>query len=181
MSSETSVPLAERIHSMARAFGHGGSFTDGDLAALRRMDPRVPDAPAFWKVHALFLDDIAPAGGDAADEFERRWAALVVGLAHLRGLHRKGAHLGRACAAAGLSELRFSRLLRAEGDALQAELLTLARFASAKAEALDWSDAARLVFLSGEDGERVRRRIAREYFSPQIEVTPVTDRTGDSK
>ena len=180
MSSEPSRPLAERVHLIAHALGHGGLFTDGDLAALRRMDPRVPDAPAFWKVHALFLNDIAHAGGDDADEFERRWATLVVGLAHLRGLHRRGAHLGRACANAGLSEIRFSRLLRAEGNALVSELSTLARFASAKGQALDWSDAARLVFLDGDSGERVRRRIAREYYSTNPSDNSVPDRTGDT-
>ena len=61
-------------------------------------------------------------------EMETRWAAIIVGLAHLGALHQSERRLGVALADAGFSELRFARLLRADADRLVDELPTARAF-----------------------------------------------------
>jgi len=70
-----------------------------------------------------------------------------------------------ALATAGFSELRFVRLLQADGEQLLDELPSLARFLAAKEIPADWGAAARLILSAGRsDEESARRRLAREYY-----------------
>jgi CRISPR type I-E-associated protein CasB/Cse2 len=141
----------------------GDTLSAGDVAALRRMDPTRP-AAAFFKLTGVALNEELGAGS-AREEMETRWASIVVGLAHLGGLHRSGARLGQALANSGFSELRFSRLLRADAPRLVDELPTLAMFLTAKAVPVDWAGAAWLILSAGRsDEETTRRRLARDYY-----------------
>ena len=166
MTSRTeAVPYDTLVHRIAGLMEHGrGMLTTGDVAGLRRMDPRRPQAP-FFKLAGLALEQNLPDAPARRDEAETYWASIVVGLAHLGGLHRPGKRLGRALVDAGLSELRFSRLLRADGNRLIDELPSLARFLAAKGIAADWTGAAWLLLSVGRPHEEpTRRALARDYY-----------------
>jgi CRISPR system Cascade subunit CasB len=157
--------LSSLVNRIAGLLAHGGRvLTTGDVASLRRMDPRAAQA-AFFKVEGLVLEEQFSGSTNVRDEMETRWAAIIVGLAHLGALHRPGVQLGGALVDAGFSELRFARLLRADADRLVDELPMLGRFLAAKSVSADWADAAFLMLSSGRgDEETVRRRIARRYY-----------------
>lgn len=166
MSEPREVGLVECLREVGRALRRsGGRFGSGDLAELRRMDPRRIDAAAFWKAEALFFDALLPPTGDARALQETRWAAVLVGFAELQDLHHVGRRLGAALHEAGLSEARFVRLLRADRELLIDELPTLARYLAAKGVPADWVDAARLLLGENEEvAERHRRALARDYY-----------------
>lgn len=158
--------LASLVNRIAGWVAHGGGvITAGDSAALRRMDPRKP-ASAFFKISGVVLADQLHSHGDARHEQETRWSAIIVGLAYMANLHRPEKSFGRALVDAGFSELRFSRLLRADGDRLVDDLPMVARFLAAKQVPADWAQAAWLI-LSAErsDEEKMRRSLARDYYS----------------
>jgi CRISPR type I-E-associated protein CasB/Cse2 len=156
--------LSTLIESIAGVLRHGGVMTPGDLASLRRMDPRQPEA-AFFKIEGLFLDSELPGDAPARAERETRWAAIIQGLAHLGRLHRRDERLGVALASGGFSELRFARLLRADAERLVDELPNLARYLAAKGMPADWTAAARLILSAGSAAEEsVRRHLARDYY-----------------
>lgn len=153
------------IHQMAGLLVHGrGVLSRGDIAELRRMDPHRPKA-AFYKLEGLVLENVLPHYGEKLEDMETRWAAVIVGLAHLGELHSPENRLGHSLVAAGYSELRFSRLLHADADRLVDEIPMLARFLEAKNTRADWSQAAWLILTAGTQGEeKARRNIAREYY-----------------
>jgi CRISPR system Cascade subunit CasB len=156
--------LASLIGSIAVLIESSGLLNAGDVAALRRMDPRSPPA-AFFKIAGLVLDGRLPAKAESLLERETRWAAIVNGLAHLGARHSAGRRLGGALAEAGFSELRFARLLRADEERLVDELPSLARFLAAKDVPVDWTEAGSLILSAGGPNEEgVRRAIARDYY-----------------
>jgi len=129
------------------------------------MDPHKP-AAAFFKIVGLVLEYQLPGQANARQEYETRWSAIIVGLAFLGDLHRPGLNFGRALVEAGFSELRFSRLLRADADRLVDELPMLARFLTAKGVPTDWEQAAWLILSADRTDEEVaRRNLARDYYS----------------
>ena len=153
-------------------------LSPGDVADLRRLSPGDPSAPAFWRMAGTLLADELRGEGSARSESERRWAAILSGMASTRGLHRPGRRAGEALAEAGYSELRFVRLLRARDVQLLGELRGAARYLDAKAVAFDWRDLVLLVLSEGRtDEEEVRRRIARSYFQQLSRE----ERQGESK
>ncbi len=152
--------LIGRIAGLLR-YG-AGILSLADVAALRRMDPASP-AAAFFKLTSVL--PVEEFGGLGQEELETRWASIIVGLAHLGDLHSSGTRFGRALANAEYSELRFSRLLRADASRLVDEIPALARFLTAKAVPVDWTGAARLILSAGRsDEESTRRRVARDYY-----------------
>lgn len=140
----------------------------GDRAALRRLSFDAPDAPAFWRIVVAELQPLLPAASPYREEHERRWAAILAGLAEVAGagLHAPKRRLGEAAAAAGLHEMRVLKLLRAHGDALLALVRPLAHQVVSKGVPVDWADVAQLVLSDGRaDEDLVRRNLARSYFS----------------
>lgn len=164
-SPKESGSLGSVVNRLAGMLDHGaGVLSARDIAALRRMDPHRP-ATSFFKVEGLVLNEHLSGGPSARFEMETRWAAIIVGLAHLGDLHRPQHRLGKALVEAGYSELRFSRLVRADADRLIDDLPMLARFLAGKGVSADWVQAALLVLSVGRrDEEEVRRRLAREYY-----------------
>lgn len=161
-----SSPLAEVVDIIAVRIE--SVLGPGDVATLRRVVPGGEVPSFFWHLvfdvleprHLLFEGDER-----VRDTAERRWLALVAGMATARGLHRRGVRLGRALVDAGVSEMRFLRLLRRQGDALLDEVATLARLLTAKRQVVDWLDVVKLVLSDGrDDAETVRRNIARDYY-----------------
>jgi len=159
--------LRELIQALAGTVNK--RLSPGEVAELRRLDPRQPGSPAFWKLAALHLGDNKfwwIGGGDDRDEVERRWAAVFSFIALAGGFHQPHAPLGTALANAGFHELRFTRLLRARGGRLLDELSTTVRFLVAKAESFDVRELAALIASSDHPqwAERVRRQVARGYY-----------------
>lgn len=160
------------VHRIAGLLQHGGNvLSTGDVALLRRMDPRHPSS-AFFKLEGTVLDAELPGEVQAREDRETRWAAVVVGLAHLGDLHRPAGRLGEALAEADFSELRFSRLLRADAEQLADEIPMIARYLAAKGVPADFSAAAWLILSAGQSNEeRVRRNIARDYYGAMARQT----------
>ncbi|HEX7119850.1 MAG TPA: type I-E CRISPR-associated protein Cse2/CasB [Longimicrobiales bacterium] len=154
--------VARAVHGVARALEEG-AIAPGEAAELRRLKPENPAAPAFWRVLAHY---VAPQfGRPLTEDEERRWAVILNAMAYLVRLHAPGERLGIALSQAGFSELRFTRLLRAEGDRLEDTVRNTARFLASKGRSANLVDLARLVLSDGrKDAERVRRNIARDYF-----------------
>lgn len=156
--------------SVGQAAGLLGSerLSNGDRAALRRISPDAPFTPALWKVlHRLNQHD-AP-GWIGQETWERRWATLLMGMAFCvspsSNLHEYDVPLGEALLNAGWSELRFVRLLRSEGEALEVELRRVAQYLASKSQPANWSDVAYLLFYqTGDTGEDIRLSIARDYY-----------------
>jgi CRISPR system Cascade subunit CasB len=161
-------PEVAAVHAIARELRPDRAR--GDVAALRRMKPGEIECPAFWKLAAVHLQDVLPAQGEARNKAERRWGAILAGLAEVVELHAPGRRLGHALAAADVAELRVLRLLRAHDDALLDMVRTIAHQLDSKAERVDWADVARLVLSDGRaDEETVRRSIARDFYSNHAE------------
>jgi CRISPR system Cascade subunit CasB len=162
------------VNAIAHELGGGfsrkleGKLSPGDVAALRRLGPADPASPAFWRVVALHLEPagLLPQGsGPLRDETERRWALLLSGMARCAGLHRPGEKLGRGLVRAKYAEVRFSRLLRASGEALGDALRALTHQLASSATHVDWAELAELILSDGKPwAEGVRRRIARDYY-----------------
>jgi CRISPR system Cascade subunit CasB len=162
------APAADRSlrHVVSRlAVALDRELSPGTVAALRKLEPSGFGNPAFWNVVTQYLDDQLPAGGEARDGSERRWAAVLCGMATTAGLNRPGHSAGEALAEAGFSELRFDRLLRATGDRLHDGLRAAGHFLASKGEHVDWTDLARLALSEGsEQAEPARRALARTYY-----------------
>jgi CRISPR system Cascade subunit CasB len=159
------LPLRMTIHKIASflsrdQYGEGG-ISKGDLAELRRIDPKEPFTPALWKILLEYVSDHE----EILPERERRWAILLMAMATCAGLHSYETSFGKALAQAGWSELRFVRLMEARGDNLVKEIRRLAQYMASKNQQADWSDAAWLLFV--QDGDKVgdvRQNIARDYY-----------------
>lgn len=165
VQAEAPASVASLVSAIAGLLRRGGGvITAGDVAALRRMDPRQPPA-AFFKIEGVLLDGHLAGDETRRVDLETRWAAIVAGLAHLGTLHQSGQRLGHVLADAQYSDIRFARLIRADSERLVDDLPALARFLSAKNVPVDWSGAARLVLSAGSSKEEeVRRHIARDYY-----------------
>jgi CRISPR system Cascade subunit CasB len=141
-----------------------GSLARGEQAALRRVSPDAPVTPALWKV-LMALDQHEAPDGISEERWERRWGALLMGLAHAPGLHDYATPLGEALATAGWSETRFVRLMEADADTLPDLLRRVAQYLASKQQAANWDDVRRLLFYqSGETAEDIRLDIARPYY-----------------
>lgn len=139
----------------------------GDVAVLRRLRPEDPASPVFWKVMASYVREnwSLPVNGPSLDDAERRWACLLSALARTKGLHTHTIGYGKGLAEADYSELRFVRLLHAEGKALFKEIELAAEFLNSKAQRANWAQVAEILFTGDEEKtESLRRRISRDYY-----------------
>ena len=154
--------LRQQTASLVRAIEK--QLSSGDVAGLRRLSEHGPLPGVFWQ---LLAQHVLPDGEQAPpDEWLVRWAVLLSMLATLGPLHRPGARLGHALRDASFSELRFTRLMRAEDDALLGEARRVAAFLNSKGQAVDCSNLAFLVLTQNKDAaERLRREFARDFFS----------------
>ena len=156
----------------------------GDISALRREDGAR--SPTFYKLAALVLEDVMPASPALREEAERRWARVVHLLARTAGQHALSApSTDTALAEAELAEPRFLRLLRAEGDAIDATSRAALAPLVQRAVTFDPRDLAALVLSAPhpkpsfhhEDGERVRRRLARDFYRAAAKAESDTKRS----
>ena len=167
--------FASVVRALSRAVSddQGGSLSRGDVAALRREDGAR--SPVFYKLAGLLLHDVLPRGRSEEElsEAERRWARVVHLLARTAGQHVvRGPKFGAALAEAGLAEARFVRLLRAEGDAVDAAARAGIAPLVQRAASFDALDLAALILSAPhprfrfyfEDDDQVRRRVARDFY-----------------
>ena len=151
----------------------------GDRANLRRMDPANPDCVAFWK---LMSQRGMPTNASVA-----KWALIIHGIAlmaHKTGrAHHPGMPVGRTLYlgpdsrrdAAFYSESRLSRLLTARGQMLQELLARLFRMLATQGCAFNWREMAWFILNDGQNGEeaeKARMQIAREYYRVQRRSAP---------
>ena len=129
----------------------------GDLADLRRISPDSPLPAAFWHVWARHLVDAGVATP------ERPWSLALRAMAVLAGLHQPTRPLGEALAHSKLSDMRFTRLLRAREDQVAHEVRSIAAWLKSHGESCDLSDIAML--LLRPDDENLRHHIARSYYA----------------
>jgi len=155
--------LPSIVGSMATAIEKG--LSPGDVAALRRLcADDVPSAP-YWRLLAMH-PELARGTPSAQDAMERDWICILQAMARMAGLHDPSRPLGRVLAEADLAEQRLLRLLRASGPALHDAIRVTSHYLSQKALSCSHLDIAQLVLSDGHPwGERVRRRIARSYYS----------------
>lgn len=141
----------------------------GDVASLRRARPGEIGGPAFWKIAVRHLEPAGLLPAESApwrDEAERRWTAILGGMALMAGLHAGGVRPGRAFAERSVAEHRVMRLLQARGDALLTLVRTVAHQLASLGARVDWTDLAELVRWDGTEWQDpVRRRIALDYYS----------------
>lgn len=149
------------FYKIASAIQHRVLST-GDAAELRRMDPRRLDAPGFWKIAGMYLEQALPGEARARHRKESAWGAIAVALAHIGDLQIPNERLGRVLAEAGYSEQRFVSLLRSDEERLLDEVPRLARYLAAKNIRADLAGAALL--LVGANPEQTRRNLARDYY-----------------
>jgi CRISPR type I-E-associated protein CasB/Cse2 len=164
VTPEAQAPgLASLVGSLAHHID--AVLSPGDVAALRRSAGVESYCPAFWRLSAAVLEPggaflAAPAQG----ELEERWAAILSGMAEMRGLHRPERRAGEVLGTV-VSEPRFLRLLRGHGQVLLDALRVVAHHLASRAQPIDWTELARLVLSDGrEDEQAVRRRLARDYY-----------------
>lgn len=141
----------------------------GEAAELRRLDSGL--SPAFYRLH--IEHGLRAIGPRAPDENEGCWATILQAFATMVGLHDYDVPLGKAMVEAGVSELRFVKLVRSRGDSLAPQIRGIAqRLASAHVRS-DHSDLADLVVSDAlahrdpahERGrDRIRRKLARDFF-----------------
>ena len=166
--------------SFAGTIAHD-SFSRGELAELRRMDPDMPDAAAFWRLlagHELLGNET----------LESKWALILHGIAlmtraggsdaDMRPAHNPGTPVGRALFLGGTdvrqegfySEMRLNRLLTARGPVLRTLLRRTFRMLATADQSFDWREMAAFILNDGYDergADQVRRRIVRAYYQAE--------------
>jgi CRISPR system Cascade subunit CasB len=163
-SSNAPVDFGKSVGSIAKRMWKGGLST-GDMADLRRVSPDNPFTPVLWRILLSQNLDKTP-GWYSQETWERRWATLLMGMAHCNGLHHFNIPLGKALAEAGWSELRFVQLMRSRDEMLEDHIRRVAQYLSGKKQSANWVDMAKLLFYqSGKTGEEIRLSISRTYYS----------------
>lgn len=159
------------------------TFSRGDLAGLRRMNPDEPGTTAaYWRLMAE--KDLL-----RGSEVEAKWALILHGIALMtptagdegsnRTAHEGFMPVGRALFLGGdagrrergyYSESRLNRLLTARGPMLRALLARMFRMMAAADQPFNWREMARFILNEDRNEERfemARRRIASEYYQAE--------------
>jgi CRISPR type I-E-associated protein CasB/Cse2 len=142
----------------------------GSVARLRTMQVEAPMEAEFFTIEAKYIDpakpDLPSVASSEAEE-DRRWTTIVRLAALSVSLHRGGWPTGKALAQAGLSRLRFERLLKAEDkDNLDGLMDSTIRFLRSKRVKFNLTDLAYLyLWPKSTEADRVRRRLAKDYYT----------------
>ncbi len=152
--------IVGKIAEMMRS----GRLSTGDLAELRRISPDKPFTSVLWRLLMELEIDQSPYW-IRQQEWERRWATMMMCMAHCVGLHNYNTSFGQGLAEAGWSELRFVQLMRAEGQILEKLLRRVAQYLSSKNKKVNWTGAAELIFFQhGKRAQEKRLDISRDYY-----------------
>lgn len=149
---------------VAKLSGQLQHLSNGELAELRRISPEEPFTPTLWRLLLSRDLDKAPHWIDQV-EWEKRWATLLMGMAHCAPYLDMNRSLGAALFEAGWSELRLDKLLRARDEQLNFLIRRVAHYLANKSQPANWADVARLLFFQGgKTSEEVRIGISRAYY-----------------
>lgn len=139
------------------------AMSPGALAELRRDRDRPVPSASFWSLAARFVPE--GGGGRGRDDWERRWAVIMAGMAAMSGMGGGRRRLADALVEADVSEERVVRLLRARGGMLHDVVRGIVHQLASRGVDVHWNDLADLILSDGESqDEAVRRRIARGYY-----------------
>lgn len=142
-----------------------GILSNGELAQLRRISPEQPFTPALWRLLMMLELQQAPEWM-SQHQWERRWALILMAMAHCRGLQNFEISFGEALAKAGWSELRFVKLMKSKDQLLETQIRQVSRFLAGKNQPANWAEAAELIlYQSGEAAEKIRVNISRKYYT----------------
>lgn len=136
----------------------------GTLAALRRANSASPP-PAFYRVAVTVLDEHLAhfaESGPRRDEIESQWTVIVSAMASAQGF-LASVPLGEALANAGVTEMRFRRLLEASSAQLPELVRNVVHQLVQKGQPFDPNDLADLI-LARDDDRSPRRKLARSYY-----------------
>ena len=164
MQPDEQVPLRTLVGRIAHEIN--SRLPPGDVADLRRITVDRPSCAAYWKLMATQVEPSGGLSGSPASRLqqETRWAVILSGMARTKGLHSPPRRLGQTLAEE-LSEQRFLRLLRSEGESLWDQVRVITQHLASSARPFDWTALAELVLTDRTlHGERVRRSIARDYY-----------------
>jgi CRISPR type I-E-associated protein CasB/Cse2 len=152
----TTKPIHEQAIALARVVHH--TDRPGEIAELRKLRPDAVPGFAFWRV--LVTADLTPP-----DIALPSFISTVCLMAMAHGRHAPGRQLGRALAEAAVDEKRVLALLRASGPALFDQARSVTHVLDTHAIAFDHAELAQLLLAHNpEQSERIRRRVASEYF-----------------
>lgn len=170
----TKIPLqklAARLSDQAVADGRSST---GELARLRRMNPREPEG-ALGVLYAVLGERYL----NGSIQQLQRWTLIVHCLALARGRHREDAPaFGRVLHDLNFGELRLQQVLRADLELLFDLLPRVARRLAAQSAEANWWPVVTLVLNAdtasdrsgyGRDAERAekadaaRLRIAKDF------------------
>jgi CRISPR type I-E-associated protein CasB/Cse2 len=145
----------------------------GDRATLRRAVHGVPTA-AFWRIAFDVLEprnELPPPTARARDSLERTWSSLLALLEPVADQHSPLLSPGMALGQR-LSEARFEKLLRAQGEVLIDELRGALHRLHADRARFDARFVVAFVLSVGQrDEESVRRAVARDYYRARAQAT----------
>lgn len=154
---EVDAEVLNRLRGSIDAMGPGA------LAELRRDRERPVPSEAFWSLAARYVPD--GRGWRDRDDWERRWAVIMSGMAAMSGMGGGRRGLADALVEADVSEERVVRLLRARGAMLHDVVRGIVHQLGSRGIDAHWHDLADLILSDGEfHEETVRRRIARGYY-----------------
>ena len=149
------------------------TFPRGDLAGLRRMDPREPDTTAFYQL-------MGARGLLSNQDLETKWALIIHGIALMTpAAHDGGTPVGEALFEGGdpgrtnafYSDLRLNKLLKARSSMLVTLMTQVFRMMNAANQPFDWREMATFILSEGIDEDKAetsRRRIARSYYGTEF-------------
>jgi len=170
-SAHASDTAAEQHESMGAAIATCASMlraaddrlTTEDIEALRGLSLDAPDERLLHRVlRPLGLVD--SPGWIEQRQWNRKWAALLKGMAICAGLHDPTVPLGEALARTDWPEERFTRMMEARNGQLPTFIEWAARHLAGEKQAVNWDDVRRLLFKSGDHAKQLRLRIANDYF-----------------
>ncbi len=144
----------------------------GDRAALRRAVHGVP-AASFWRIAFDVLEPMRALPQPTAssrDSLERTWSSLIALLEPVADQHTAMVSAGMVLGQR-LSEARFEKLLRADGEVLIDELRGALQRLHADRAHFDARFVVAFVMSVGQrDEETVRRTVARDYYRARAQA-----------
>ena len=161
---ETAPKRLTRYELVTKLRGVLAHADPGTLAALRRANSSSPP-PAFYRVAVAVLDEHLARFADSGpqrDDIESRWTVIVSAMANAQGF-LAAVPLGEALAKAGVTEMRFLRLLEANTAQLPELVRNVVHQLVQKGQPFDPNDLADLVLAVDED-RSPRRKLARSFY-----------------
>ena len=166
------------------------AFSTGEMAELRRMHPEVDEArpPVFWKLlcrYGIIGSDTDERNSVLSAAEERRWAALIQGMAMTAELCRDakddfGKALGGAEEGGDTLSKRFDQLMRATPERFLVLLRHMLKLALSKNCAFSWDSLASLILTTDEQKlSRIRTRLTQSFYSA-LEKKQYAETNGDN-